>query len=111
MRGQLGVVRDEGERVLAGGLDDVLVLEDVEELELRAPAVLRRAEDVALPPLREVEPGQLEAVGGRGDRVQPGRRRLGVAARDEEAEAGVAAPADPPAQLVQAARRRSGRRP
>ena len=41
---EVGVGGDEGEGVLAGGLDDLLVLEDVEELELGAPAVLRGAE-------------------------------------------------------------------
>ena len=73
---EVGVVGDEGEGVLACRGDDVLVLEDVEELELGAPAVLRGAEDVALAALRQVEPGQLEAVGRGGDGVEPvmGRR-------------------------------------
>ena len=75
VRGQLRVVGDEGEGVLAGLLDDVLVVEDVQELELGAPAVLGRAEDVALPALGEVEPGELEAVGGGGDGRRAGSSR------------------------------------
>ena len=68
-KGQRGVGLDEGEGVLTSGFDDVLVLEDVEELELGAAAVLRGSEDVALPPLREVQPREGEPVAGAGDGV------------------------------------------
>ena len=49
--GEVGVGGDEGEGVLTGIDDDVLVVQDVQELQLRAPPVLRRAEDVPLAPL------------------------------------------------------------
>ena len=57
--------------------DELLVLEQREQLDARAAAGLRGAEDVALPAGLEVEPGQLEPVGGGRHRGEPlpGRRR------------------------------------
>ena len=63
-----GVVLDDVHRVHPRLRDDLLVLEQGEQLQAGAAAGLQRAEHVALPPQLQVELGQLEAVGGGGDR-------------------------------------------
>ncbi len=59
-------------------------------------------EDVALAALVEVDPAQLEPVGGRRHRVQPlARRGAGLGAGDQQAEPREPAPADPAPELVE----------
>ena len=66
------------------------------------PPLCARAEHVALAALLEVEPGQLEAVGRRGDGVEPlPRRGPGSASVTSRHSPGSRAAADPAAQLVQ----------
>ena len=93
---------DEVGRLGAGGDDEVLVAQQRQQAQLAAAAGLRRAEHVALAALLDVEAGQLEAVGGGRDGVQPlAGRRAGLGVGDEQAEPRQAAAADPAAQLVQ----------
>ena len=62
---ELGIALEEGGRGLARGHDGVLVAQHAEHGQARPEARLRGAQHVALAPLVEVEPAQLEAVGGR----------------------------------------------
>src|SRR4051812_2472049 len=98
---QLGIAGEQRGRGLARLDDGVLVAEDSQLLERAAEAGLRTTQDVALTPLLEVDPAQLEAVGGGGHGVEPfARRTVRVRAGDEEAQARQTTPADPSAQLV-----------
>ena len=69
---QPGVGRDDADGLLAGGCDDLLVVDDGEHPQGGADTGLGLAEDVALAPLFEVDAGELEAVEGGGDRGEPG---------------------------------------
>ena len=70
-RRHLRVVADQPDRVLPGLLDDLPVAQQRQLLERGGSAGLGGAEHVALPAQLEVGLGQLEAVGGGRDRVQP----------------------------------------
>src|SRR5690606_27241247 len=69
VRLQLGILRQQLGRLLAGRGDDLLVPQELEQLERRTLARLRRPQHVTLTPLLQVDPGQLEPVQRRGHRV------------------------------------------
>src|SRR5712691_11315926 len=100
--GQRRVGVDQFRGGAAGQADQLLVGQQGQQLQARLAPRLGRAEHVTFPALLEIEPGQREPVKRRGDRVQP---LPGLAAclglGDQQAQALVAAPADPPSQLVQ----------
>src|SRR4051794_16840514 len=70
VRGQCRVRLDETGGELARLGDDVLVVEHVQQSQAGPAARLGRTEHVTLAPLSQVDAGQLEAVGGRGDRLE-----------------------------------------
>src|SRR3954454_12235638 len=82
------------------GLDDrVLVAEHAQRLQRAAETRLRAAENVTLATLVEVDPAQLEAVGGAGDRVEAlARRGSGLRVSDQQAQPRQAATTDAAAQ-------------
>jgi hypothetical protein len=104
---QAGMIRERGVRgdellgISARLLDQVLVVQDVQELQLGAPAGLGRTQDVALPPLRHVQPSQLESIRRGCDGAQSLQRRLGVRAGHQQSEPGQPTAPDPTPQLVQ----------
>jgi hypothetical protein len=102
--GQAAIGLQQGGGLGAGGGDELLVLEQGQQPDARAGAGLGGTQDVTLAAGLEVEPGELEAVGGRRDRGQPlpGRRRH-LHVGDEEAEPGVLPAGDATAELVQLA--------
>src|SRR5690606_18275659 len=69
--GEVGVVTDDPPRVLVGRDDEVLVAGQPEQPDAAARPGLRRTQHIALPALRQVEPRQLESVGGPRHGVQP----------------------------------------
>ena len=100
--GQRRVGGHQGGRLLAGRGDQVLVGEQAQQLEAAAAACLGRAEHVALAALLQVEPGELEAVAGLRHGVKPlTRRAVRRGLGHQQAQARVAAPAHPAAQLVE----------
>ena len=69
--GELRVGGQQRLRGLAGRDDRLLVAQHPEVLQAGPEAGLRAPEDVALAALLEVDPAELEAVGGGGDGVEP----------------------------------------
>src|SRR5262245_27156525 len=100
LAGQCGVSADEFLRLVPGLADQLLVPQQREQLEARPPTCLRGTEDVSLPALLKIEPGQREAILGRCHGVEPLPRWAGCRLGDQQAQPWMAASADPAAQLM-----------
>src|SRR3954451_23721802 len=92
---EVGVAGQHRGRGFARLDDRGLVAEHAQLLERAVEARLRTTEDVALTPLLEIDPAELEAVGGGCHCVEAlARRTVLLGARDEETETREAAASD-----------------